>query len=159
MVETETVERMPDWADKIIDNKLSKKADESIEAQKDAIAVAEASRIETLLRQQMEESVKQFSCAIGGVEGPVTSSLNGYTRFRTVKMPLRVVEFSFVQARILFKTHDQLSLASPFTSSDGIIRIRGEFNAEPWFEYNGRRLNTIEEVSELLLRPLFESAG
>ena len=150
---------MPDWVDKIVAKNLSAKADDSIAAQKHAIAVAETPRIESLLRAQMEESVKQFAQAIGGVEGPINSPLNGYTRFRTSQAPWYVVEFCVTQASILFKTTSQKWLEEPCVASDGVIRIRGEFNADPWFDFGGKRMNTIAEVSESLLAPLFESVN
>ena len=151
MIDEEPV--VPDWVDKLLEDRLSKKADDNIQSQKHAIAVAATARIKPLILKLTEESVEKFSRAIGGVEGPVTSPFNGYTRFRTSKPPLRVVEFGFAEARILFRIYQD----DRWNASEEAINIRGEFNEEPWFEHNGERLNTIEQVSELLLRSLFES--
>ena len=147
---------MSHWADRISERKLSQKADEHIELERHSIAVAETPRIESLLRKDMERSVNLFSQSIGGVEGPSTT-LDGYTKYRTLKWPLAAVEFCFDAARIVFRKYYRASLAGDPNTSTEIIRIRGEFNGEPWFDYNGDRLNTIEEVSELLLLPLFDS--
>jgi len=144
------------WSDEVVEAKLNNRADDAIQSQRHAIAVSETPRIETLVRNDIEEAVKRFD----NIDGPIVSPLNNKrTRFRTTKMPLRAVEFHFEPARILFTVSKCDSLDSMCRPSSDVIRIHGEFNGEPWFEHNGRRLNTIGEVSAVLLGPILEVAN
>ena len=152
---------MSDWVDRFHDKYVERKADEEIGAQRYRVAVQEACRLANLLKERVCHDVAKFQAKFPDrIEGPMNGDddFASGTKFRTSYFPLSILEFKLSSDRIDFKRRYKRTQDAPWAEENGSILVKADFDTESWFEHQGNKLLTVEEVSQLLLSPIFDYA-
>ncbi|MGD0048579.1 MAG: hypothetical protein ABSE42_16375 [Bryobacteraceae bacterium] len=74
------------------------------------------------------------------------------------KMPLHGLQFRFHTGQIEIRRFFSRTLEDSVHWTEDAIQIKADFNVEPWFEYKGKKLVTIEEVVDILLSEVLDAA-
>lgn len=145
--------RMSDWIDKLHDEAIARSADDAIAHDKYELAKERAPYVHSLVRREIDKALSRIRPgALEKMERPL-----GVTRIRTQSWPLQIVEYSFLTDRIQYEKFTKTGTdSSEIPGPTGSIRICVEFNSDPWFEHDGRRLFSASEVVECLLSDLFK---
>lgn len=152
---------MSDWIDKLQEKHVERKADEAIASQRHELITQATWHLGNILKDQFQRDVAKFQAKFPGhLEGPMDGDqdfANG-TKLRTSYFPLSILEFRLSSGRIDFKRRYKATQDAAWTEENGSILVKADFDSEPWFEHQGKKLLTVEEVSQLLLSPIFDHA-
>ena len=150
---------MGSWVDEWADQRVSQQADEHIKAQKFGLAVRAAMMLRLHLVRQLQTDVEEFSRKFPAhIMGPEEQA-NQCLRIRTMRLPLEGVDIMFVQNRIEFTRFRVAKLGDKSMPYDnGVVLVGTDFEGHDWIECDGRKLMNAEEVSRMLLTPVFDHA-
>ena len=152
---------MSDLIDRAREKLLSRQADDDIQRQKHELLKQATERVEPLIERQVRSRIEEFSEKIAPklIFGPDPDPTGkGYLRVRVQKMPFQGFQFKFHTGRIEIRRFTQRSIEDSLRWTEDSIQIKVDFNVEPWFEYKGEKLVTIEEVVEILLSEVLDAA-
>ena len=152
---------MTDWIKKLQDQRVKEGADTDIEQQKYEIAMQATPQLASMLLAQIKTDVAEFQKVFSGdrIELVIPDPMGDDLRVRSQRFPLVTVRYTFAPAHLQYvkqrmETHD-----APLMERSGTVYVRGEFNQSCWYQHEGHKLMTTEELSKMLLAELFEEAS
>lgn len=152
---------MTDWIKRLQDQRVKEGADVDIEQQKYDIAVQATPRLASMLLAQIKTDVADFKKVFSGdrIELVIPDPMGDDLRVRCQRFPLLTVRYTFAPAQLQYIKQRMEMHDSPLMERSGTVFVRGEFNQSCWYQHEGQKIMTTEELSKMLLAELFEEAS
>ena len=152
---------MSDLVNKLHDQHISARADASMDREKYQIAVAACTELSDMLLKNIKTQVEDFGLkfGVGLLELRIPDHTGYDMRVRTQRFPLRTMRYKFGAARLDYVKEFKATHDAPLEMTKGTVLVQSDFNQICWYQHQGKKLMTTDDLADMLLLEVFEQAA